>query len=222
MMSKHIFAIMVFILSITSLTAQQKAEKVEVIDMVKDLILNKKVDSNIKQVWWLPSEYWRFALADTPNIGEEVIVDIESKLKGYSLFSVVNSDINPFDGFKIRETEVTIVNNNAILTPIPDEEVPADIKELINLLRPTLAGMVGQLGEQMIFYVFKNDLEDGTTAISPYNTGKLDIKVNGTGFIYRLPLQSMVEKKTCPEDQEQLNGNWEYCPWHGTKLIYRN
>jgi hypothetical protein len=173
-------------------------------------------------VWWLPSEYWRFALADTPNIGEEVILDIESKLKGYSLFSVVNSDINPFDGFKIKDAVVTIVNNNAILTPIPDEEVPADIKELINLLRPTLASMVGQLGEQMIFYVFKNDLEDGTTAISPYNTGKLDVKVNGTGFIYRLPLQSMVEKKTCLEDQEQLNGNWEYCPWHGTKLIYRN
>ena len=222
MMSKHIFVIIVFILSISTLAAQQKAEKVEVIDMVKDLILTKKVESNIKQVWWLPSEYWRFALAGTPNIGEEVILDIESKLKGYSLFSVVNSDINPFDGFKIRETEVTIVNNNAILTPIADEEVPADIKELINLLRPTLAGMVGQLGEQMIFYVFKNDLEDGTTAISPYNTGKLDVKVNGTGFIYRLPLQSMVEKKTCPEDQEQLNGNWEYCPWHGTKLIYKN
>ncbi|MFT5890874.1 MAG: hypothetical protein ACI9Y7_000972 [Dokdonia sp.] len=222
MMSKHIFVIIVFILSITTLAAQQKAEKVEVIDMVKDLILTKKVESNIKQVWWLPSEYWRFALADTPNIGEEVILDIESKLKGYSLFSVVNSDINPFDGFKIKDAVVTIVNNNAILTPIPDEEVPADIKELINLLRPTLASMVGQLGEQMIFYVFKNDLEDGTTAISPYNTGKLDVKVNGTGFIYRLPLQSMVEKKTCLEDQEQLNGNWEYCPWHGTKLIYRN
>ncbi len=221
-MSKQLFAIMLFMLSITTLVAQQKAEKVEVIDMVKDLILTKKVDSNIKQVWWLPSEYWRFALADTPNIGEEVIRDIESKLKGYSLFSVVNSDISPFEGFKIKDAVVSIVNNDAILKPIPDEDVPADIKELINLLRPTLAGMVGQLGEQMIFYVFKNNLEDGTTAISPYNTGKLDIKVNDAGFIYRLPLQSMVEKKICSEDQEQLNGNWEYCPWHGTKLIYKN
>jgi len=32
----------------------------------------------------------------------------------------------------------------------------------------------------------------------------------------------MVGKKTCPEDQEQLNGNWEYCPWHGVELIYKN
>jgi hypothetical protein len=222
MMSKHIVAVIVFIFSITTLTAQQKAEKVEIIDMVKDLVLTKKVESNIKQVWWLPSEYWSFALADNPSIREEAIRDIESKLKGYSLFSVVNSDISPFEGFIIKDAVVTIVNNDAILKPIPDEDIPADIKELINLLRPTLAGMVGQLGEQMIFYVFKNDLEDGTTAISPYNTGKLDVKVNGTGFIYRLPLQSMVEKKTCPKDQEQLNGNWEYCPWHGTKLIYKN
>ncbi len=220
-MQKQLLIIIAFLLSIVTLTAQQKAEKVEVIDMVKDLILTKKIASNIKQVWWLPSEYWRFALADTPNIGEEVILDIENKLKGYSLFSVVNSDINPFDGFKIKDASVIIVNNNAILTPIPNEEIPADIKELINLLRPTLAGMVGQLGEQMIFYVFKNDLEDGTTAISPYNTGKLDVKVNDASFIYRLPLQSMVKKKTCPEDQELINGNWEYCPWHGSKLLIK-
>jgi len=220
-MQKQLLIIIAFLLSIVTLTAQQKAEKVEVIDMVKDLILTKKIASNIKQVWWLPSEYWRFALADTPNIGEEVILDIENKLKGYSLFSVVNSDINPFDGFKIKDASVIIVNNNAILTPIPNEEIPADIKELINLLRPTLAGMVGQLGEQMIFYVFKNDLEDGTTAISPYNTGKLDVKVNDANFIYRLPLQSMVKKKTCPEDQELINGNWEYCPWHGSKLLIK-
>lgn len=218
-MSKHIIAITLFILSITTVTAQQKAEKVELIDMVRDLILTKKVASNIKQVWWLPSEYWRFALSDSPDVSEEVILDIENQLKGYSLFSVVNADISPFSGFKTRDAVVTIINNDVILTPLTQEEIPVDIKELINLLRPTLASMAGQLGEQMIFYVFKNDLEDGTTAISPYNTGKLDIKVNDASFIYRLPIQSMVEKKTCPEDQEQLNGNWEYCPWHGTKLI---
>ena len=70
----------------------------------------------------------------------------------------------------------------------------------------------------MVFYVFKNELEDGSTAISPFNTEKLLVKVNDEDFIYRLPLASMVEKKVCPEDQELLNGNWVYCPWHGTKL----
>ncbi len=82
--------------------------------------------------------------------------------------------------------------------------------------------MAGQLGEQMIFYVFKNELEDGTTAISPYHKGKLYVKVNDEDFIYRLPIQAMVEKKICPEDGEYLNGNWEYCPWHGSKLLVKN
>lgn len=222
MMSKKLYILFIFIGGIFTITAQRKAEKVETVDMVKDLILMKKVESNIKQVWWIPSEYWRFALANSPDIGEEVIIDIEAKLTGYTLFSVVNSDISPFSGFKKREASISIIDENEILLPLSEEEIPDDILELINIFRPTLTGMVGQLGEQMIFYVFKNNLEDGTIAISPYNKGKLLVKVNDTDFIYRLPLQSMVEKKTCPEDQEQLNGNWEYCPWHGTKLIYRN
>ncbi len=25
-------------------------------------------------------------------------------------------------------------------------------------------------------------------------------------------------KKICPEEVEALNGNWEFCPWHGKKL----
>lgn len=221
-MSKQLLPIFIFIVTAFTATAQQKAEKVEVIDMAKDLILTKKVESNIKQVWWIPSEYWRFALTDSPDIGEEIIVDIETKLIGYTLFSVVNSDISPFSGFKKRDATISIIDENEILVPLSEDEIPDDIKELINIFRPTLASMVGQLGEQMIFYVFKNNLEDGTTAISPYNKGKLLIKVNDADFIYRLPLQSMVEKKMCPEDQEQLNGNWEFCPWHGAKLIYKN
>ncbi|GGG07026.1 hypothetical protein GCM10011344_04390 [Dokdonia pacifica] len=220
----YIFRLVVAILILTATTvsAQNKAEKVELIDMAKDLIITKKQESNIKQVWWIPSEYWRIALTDSPDIGEEIITDIETKLVGYSLFSVVNSDISPFSGFKKRDATITIIHNNEILLPLPEEEIPTDIKELIDVFRPTLAGMAGQLGEQMIFYVFKNELEDGTTAISPYNTGKLYVKVNDVDFIYRLPLQSMVAKKVCPEDQEQLNGNWDYCPWHGIKLIEQN
>ncbi|WP_299678648.1 hypothetical protein [uncultured Dokdonia sp.] len=217
-MSIHKLIVAIFILATTTVSAQKKAEKVELIDMVKDLMITKKQESNIKQIWWIPSEYWRIALTDSPDIGEEIILDIENKLVGYSLFSVVNSDISPFSGFKKRDAAITIIHDNEILSPLSDEEIPADIKELVDVFRPTLASMVGQLGEQMVFYVFKNELEDGTTAISPLNTGKLHVKVNDEDFTYRLPLQSMVAKKICPEDQEALNGNWEYCPWHGVKL----
>lgn len=218
-MYKKSILIVILILSGFIATAQKRAEKVPLIDMVRDLILTQKVESNIKQVWWLPSEYWRIALSDSPDVSEDIIADIEKQLDGYSLFSVVNSDISPFSGFKQRDATVAIVHNDKILSPIPDEDVPSDIKELINVLHPTLASMAGQLGEQMVFYVFKNELEDGTLAISPYNSGKLSVQVNDADFIYRLPIQAMVEKKVCPEDQEKLNGNWDYCPWHGIKLV---
>ena len=54
-------------------SAQKKAEKIELIDMAKDLIITKKSQENIKQVWWIPNEYWRIALTDTPNIPASVI-----------------------------------------------------------------------------------------------------------------------------------------------------
>lgn len=220
-MYKYLVILFISLFALSTASAQQKAENVELIDMVRDLIITKKEGSNIKQVWWLPSEYWRIALSDSPDVSESIIADIENQLKGYSLFSVVNADIKP-NGFMKRETSITIINNNSILSPIPNEEVPEDISELINVLHPTLASMAGQLGEQMIFYVFKNELDDGTTAISPYHKGKLYVKVNDEDFIYRLPIQAMVEQKVCPEDGEYLNGNWEYCPWHGSKLLIKN
>jgi hypothetical protein len=202
-------------------SAQQQAEKVELIDLAKDLILTTKVEKNIKQVWWIPSEYWRIALSDTPDIGEGIIADIETQLDGYSLFSIVNSDVTALGGFKPLPATVTIINNDAILSPIEEEEIPAEIKRLLNILKPSLAGMIGQLGEQMNFYVFKNTLEDGTIAISPFNKGELYVKINDADFKYRIPLQSMVEKKICPKDGEHLNGNWDYCPWHGSKLLIK-
>jgi len=82
--------------------------------------------------------------------------------------------------------------------------------ELIDIFHPALTGMVDQLGKQMAFYGFENKLGEGSTAITPYNSGKLYIKINDDDFAYRSSLQTMIVQKIYSKDQELLNGNWSY------------
>ena len=79
--------------------------------------------------------------------------------------------------------------------------------------------MLGQFGQQMEFHVFPEKAQDGSLIAAPLSRGEFTVVFNeNEDFKFKLPLSSMVEKKACPEDGELLNGNWEYCPWHGKKL----
>ena len=199
--------------------SQVKIEKVDLMEMVQDLLITKKNNENMSQVLWLPLEYWEVALAETQLGDEETKQKIISTFNDYTIFSVVN--VNVIAGeFKGITSVVTFTGTDKqIYKPIKAEDIPEDVSSLLEGIRPILANMLGQYGKEMQLNVFKKTNPEGNLIAGPLQKGQLILNVNDQEFLYRLPLSSMIAKKICPKDDELFNGNWEYCPWHGKKLI---
>jgi hypothetical protein len=82
-----------------------------------------------------------------------------------------------------------------------------------------LKNAMGQLGENMNFFVF-DDIESENKRISdPYLRGNVQISIKNKDYKWRTPLGTLLPLKTCPADGERMNGAWDYCPWDGEKLI---
>ena len=199
--------------------SQAKFEKVDLMEMVQDLLITKKNNENLSQVLWLPIEYWEVALAESKLGDEETKQKIISTFNDYTIFSVVN--VNVIHGeFKGIASVVTFKGtDNQIYTPIKAEDIPEDVSSLLEGIRPILTNMLGQYGKEMQLNVFKKTNSEGNLIAGPLQKGQISLNVNDQEFVYRLPLSAMVTKKICPKDGEILNGNWDYCPWHGKKLI---
>ncbi|MCB0452851.1 MAG: hypothetical protein KDC94_08145 [Aequorivita sp.] len=200
--------------------AQVKTDKIDLIELVNDLIITKKTNDNLKQVWWIPEEYWDVALNDSKYSNVEIQNEIKNILKDYIVVSVVDVDIKLYGGLKSNDIVISLSNiNGEKFAPMEQDEGNEELFTLLEMIKPTMKNMLGQFGEKMNFYVFKNIDDDGNLIAGPYQKGEITININKEDFNYKLPLGSLVEKKTCPFDNELMNGNWDYCPWHGKQLI---
>lgn len=198
---------------------QVKSEKVDLMEMVQDLLITKKTNENMTQVLWLPLEYWELALADIQYADEGTKQEILRIFNDYTIFSVVNVSVTS-QGFVENPSVISFTGtDNETYKPIKAEDLPNDVNYLLEGIRPLLANMLGQFGEKMQLNIFKNTNSKGNPIAGTLQKGQITVAVNDEEFVYRLPLSAMVAKKTCPKDNELLNGNWEYCPWHGKKLI---
>lgn len=211
---KIIKLLVVFLLITNTIFAQTKAENVEIIDLIKDIIQTSKDGEDMKQVFWLPQVYWELALKDSPYGTEATIKEINSIVENYAVFAISDVTISAFSGIKKNELEsVELIVDGKVYNTI--ESIPDNLESLLSSLKPVFSKMLGQFGNSIEVFAF-----DNSDKIIPLNleSGKFSVKVNNETFDYRLPLASLVEKKVCPEDNEKLNGNWMYCPWHGKKL----
>ncbi|WP_310994358.1 hypothetical protein [Aequorivita marina] len=215
----RVFASLLILFFSSQIFAQVKTTQVDFMELVNELIITKKNDSNLKQVWWIPNEYWDAALNDTKYSNQEMQQQLTAVLANYTIVSVVDINMTLYAGMRSNEIEVSLTNvAGKTVTPIK-QEGNEEVFELLEMIKPTMKSMLGQFGEKMNFFAFKNIDKHGNLIAGPYQKGELKIHVNNEDFIYKLPLAALVQKKICPTDNEMLNGNWDYCPWHGKKLI---
>lgn len=216
--------ILLFVFTVTFSFAQDDkivpAKKVELTTMIKDVQIIRKKKDNFKMVWWIPVEYWQISLEDS-TIGQSDLTDEFVRIfEGYTLVCTINTDISAFGGLIKQDSKIQIRDKTGtIYNAIDTDEIPDEYKELLTSIKPAMSQMLGQFGRQMEFHVFPEKTKDGTLIAAPLSRGEFTVVFNETeDFTFKLPLSSMVEQKECPKDGELLNGNWEFCPWHGKKL----
>ncbi|WP_298503377.1 hypothetical protein [uncultured Maribacter sp.] len=200
--------------------AFSQTEDVDMIVFIKEVQQWKKTGENMKLIWWIPTMYWEVALKGNPNVTEEAKQDIIRSVENYTIIAALDGKVGAL-GFSYNELESIkiITDKSMVYKPLNQEELPDETKNLLNILKPTLSNIIGQMGKNMEFYVFPGIDEKGSKILDPTSSSNFSVFYNGESFNWRLPLGSLVPKKKCPTDNELLSGSWKFCPWHGEKLL---
>jgi hypothetical protein len=182
-------------------------------------------------VWWLPTEFWQASLAADPLAdlgGTDAIVEV---MDPYIVIAVADGTIGPFGGTTFlpepdlrKSLRIQDTDGNSY-APLSQEASSADARNLLGMMRPGLAGMLGPMGENMHFFLFASRAPDGRRIADPRQAGRLSVTLGGVEGLktlehtWRLPLGSVLPPRWCPEDGERLSGAWRYCPFDGSELV---
>jgi hypothetical protein len=208
-------------------TAVAQSGHVEINELTVETQRMAPETDKMTMIWWVPEEFWQAIFAQDPATTKAQAEEFLSALRPYTLFVVVDGNFGSFGAVNykseetIRETIQLLDAQGTSYRPLVNQNVGASTKNLLSIMRPILSNMLGQMGQNMHFFLFPAKNKAGQRLLDPRTEGSFSIKLAESAFKWRLPLGSLLAPKVCPVDGERLNGAWKFCPWHGGKLIIR-
>lgn len=198
--------------------------KVSLNALIMDVQKSTEDANEIIMVWWLPEEFWVVALSRDPSITKSQIDMITQTLKPYILLIVVEGTVGNFGGVTY-ESEATIRDhievvdvNGKTFVPINQTKIDVDTKNLLSMMKPVLANMLGPMGQNMHFLLFPSRNINKDLIADPTKKGMFNVNLSGRKFHWRLPLGSLLTQKFCISCNEKLSGAFNFCPFCGSKL----
>ena len=171
---------------------------------------------------WLPYNFWEI-IGKQMKLSPDVVQDISNVMKGYMMFAVVDYTMSdnrltfkPED--ELRGIIKLYDSSKRVYLPIKNEDISPTATTMLNNIRPTLAKLLGQFGEGMCIFLFEAKQIDGKPAMDVTKVNYFTLNWEQTTLKWSLPFASILPPKYCPVDNEQMKGNWSYCPFHGVKL----
>jgi hypothetical protein len=194
-------------------------------ELVRDTQKQSDTPEKLTLVWWVPEEFWSASFEQRGGVSQEQQDAFLQLVRPYLVVGVVDGKIGPVGGAEFSDVEsvrakLTVVDRKGgAYRPLPEAELPADVKNLASILQSVFANMAGALGEGMHFYFFPAAASDGTRVAEAAREGSFSVNVGEEIYKWHLPLGSLLALKSCPVDGEKLSGAWSYCPWHGKALV---
>lgn len=217
--------LVLFVFTITISFSQSKIklksiDEINISGLTKDIQIVKKNKDNFKMIWWIPMEYWKVVMNGSKIVKPEDVDMFVETLDEYILVASMHSELTAYGGFKPKPSNIQIKDAKGnIYDELKSSEISGEYLEVLSSLKPSMIQTLGDLGKQLKFHVFEKRGKEGKLITPMSEYGEFTILLNqNTKFNFKLPLASMVEEKVCPSDNELLNGNWKFCPWHGKKL----
>lgn len=180
-----------------------------------------KDSKHIDLVLWMTKEFWLSSSKDT--VSATSLKDLEALFDQHMVVAVLDADIvnlgdvKATDTNKIRESLKIIDVDGKVYSPIEQKKISAEIQVLIGVMRPMFTNMMGNLGSSVEFYVFP--ARDANKRIgNPYANGKFVIQMLGNDYNFRLPLNSLLQKKTDVTTGEKFPGSYSFNPYNGKAL----
>ncbi len=217
-----LFALILTLITINFSYAQEI--EMDINSIVAETQKMTRSGDKMKMVWWIPEEFWVANFSHEKTITASQRNQVLDALRPYIIIAAIDGKIGPFGGVtytpkaEIDSTIRLIDKDRNNYRYLESDKLDPDVSNFLEMMKPIVKNMLGPMGENMHFFAFSaKGLTNENIAVAK-EEGTFSIKLNGEEFKYRLPLGSVLAKKTCPLYNEQLNGAWKYCPWHGTKL----
>ncbi|WP_420386404.1 hypothetical protein [Roseivirga sp.] len=205
------------------LSWQLKAqESIDMDELINETQFLSDDPDAMRLVWYIPIEYWHAVFANDPSISEAEIKEIIDVLDEYEMFAVLDGTMGVFGNVKYKEKSETkrgltlADQNGAIYYPLDESEINEETNTLMTLMQPILSSMIGAMGENMHFFMFKSKTSE--RLINPKEAGQFTLTLAEEPFVFELPLSALLPAKFCPVDNKTMKGTWKYCPFHGTEL----
>ena len=217
---KKIILLFIFLVSFSLFSQQKKASEKLMLE-IQQIHQN---DKTMKMVWWIPTEFWQVVIEEN-NLGSQEQIDyIKNLLDDYMILLGGDYSFNSAnDGaeFKVNNVKNTFVFygiDGKKQTPLKDSEINQEGLRLIkNSLKRIFVQMLGKTGDGIEFFIYNNK-KNKERIINPMSRGNFKVDIANESFVWKLPLVSLMEEKICPVDQQKMEGNWIFCPFHGEKL----
>jgi len=198
--------------------------KVSLNALIDETQIQSESPNKLELVWWIPEQYWQIVLAEDPNMTPAQVQEVVEVLDPYVVVAVVSGTVGPFGGAQyqseqdIRTGLRVKIQDGATYDPLVEDQISADAQNLLAAMKPALANLLGPMGENMHFYLFPATTEQGERIADAKSEGVFAVQLGEENYRWRLPLGSLLPRKSCPKCQEALNGAYKFCPWDGTEL----
>lgn len=187
-------------------------------------------DNHMALAWWIPNEYWEslFSRDATTSASEKkAMLDAMSRV---SLLAVVQADISAVGAFKFYSKEeieqsMTLSYTGADgqkqrLSPL--QTIAPDLEVVLGVFKPILGAAMGNLGNNMHFYVLSDRSKSSPRLLDPYRNGQIDIQLARRDKVLmdarvELPINALFVPRKCPNGKN-AHISWKYCPWTGEQL----
>jgi len=185
--------------------------------------ISQKADE-MTLVWWIPEEFWRISFTQDPTATEAQSEEFIKVLQPYTLIAVVDGKVGSFGGITYSSEADIRANINirdsqgAYYLPFNEDEIGADVKNFLSMIKPIFVNTLGPLGQNMHFLLFPAKNRSGRNIAEAKKEGTFSVKLGEREFKWRLPLGSLLPPKICTKCGEKLSGAYKYCPYDGTPL----
>jgi hypothetical protein len=178
-------------------------------------------------VWWVPAEFWEESAMQQGSSLQQARETFGS-LREYTVVIVLTGkigigNINWYSDNELRSNTSFHDADGQVCKPLTD--VSSDAAGVISIIKPVMANILGPAGQNLQILFFPSKTRSGMLIADPIREGRFAISIEnlpGTKplrFEWLLPLTSLTPAKFCPFGKERVEANWNYCPWHGVKLL---
>ena len=187
-------------------------------------------DNHMAFVWWIPNEFWESILSRDTTTSESNKKALLDAMSGISLIAIVQADISAFGTFNFYSKEEIEQSMKLSFTDadgkkqrlLPVQTITPDLEVVLGVFKPILGAAMGNLGNNMHFYVLNDSSKSSPRLLDPYQKGQIDIQLARRDKVLmdagiEMPINALFVPRKCPNGKD-AHISWVYCPWTGQRL----